>query len=81
VVTEEASSSETVLLPKLKPFPAISFDGTCGVVTVPSDLKLVCWKPVCSADFPQPVLFLETQRLHNVTRSASFLFARRYMMC
>lgn len=41
VVTEEASSSESVLLAKLKPFPAISVDGTCGGVTVPSDLKLV----------------------------------------
>lgn len=47
VVTEEASSSEAVLLAKLKPFPAISFDGTCGVVTVPSDLKLVCYSMHC----------------------------------
>ena len=50
VVTEEASSSESVLLAKLKPFPAISVDGTCGGVTVPSDLKLVCCS--ISTDFP-----------------------------
>ncbi|DBA85251.1 TPA: hypothetical protein ACH3X2_005951 [Trebouxia sp. C0005] len=41
VVTEEASSSEAVLSAKLKNFPAISFAGTCGGVTVPNDLKLV----------------------------------------
>ncbi|KAL0049984.1 hypothetical protein WJX82_002073 [Trebouxia sp. C0006] len=44
VVTEEANSSEAVLLAKLKPFPAISLDGACGVVTVPRDLKLVCYR-------------------------------------
>ena len=47
VVTEEPSSSEAVLLAKLKPFPAISDDGTCGGVTVPSDLKLVCYSMKC----------------------------------
>ena len=47
MVTEEASSSEATLVAKLKPFPAISFDGTCGVVTVPSDLKLVCYSMQC----------------------------------
>ncbi len=48
MVTEEASSSEAVLLAELKPFPAISFDGTCGGVTVPSDLKLVCYSMQCA---------------------------------
>ncbi|KAL0042267.1 hypothetical protein WJX77_007990 [Trebouxia sp. C0004] len=41
VVAEEASGKEAVLLAKLKPFPAICFEGTWGGVTVPSDLKLV----------------------------------------
>jgi len=47
VVTEEASGSEAVLLAKLKPFPAISVDGSCGGVTMPSDLKLVCYSMQC----------------------------------
>ena len=47
VLTEEANSSEAVLLAKLQPFPAISADGTCGCVTVPSDLKLVCYSMKC----------------------------------
>ncbi len=47
VVTEEASGSEAVLLAKLKPFPAISVDGSCGGVTMQSDLKLVCYSMQC----------------------------------
>lgn len=47
MVTEEASSSEAVLSAKLKNFPAISFAGTCGGVTVPNDLKLVCYSMQC----------------------------------
>ena len=57
VVTEEANSSEAVLLAKLKPFPAISFDGACGVVTVPRDLKLVCYSMQCR--FPSTCSVLE----------------------
>ena len=57
VVTEEASSSEALLIAKLKPFPAISFDCTGGDVTVPSDRKLVCCSMQCR--FPSTCSVLE----------------------
>ena len=71
VVTEEASSSEALLVAKLKPFPAISFDGTCGVVAVPSDLKLVCYSTQCRLPSTWSVLEKPVSTQHHKIRIIS----------